>query len=281
MHLTTGNTIEGLAGTSSVITYTITGTSLGSSVSQVLVTGQLSTTTSVLYTIVNRVAQIDTIILANTSSSPVSGVILTLNGSTPNKQIIGELIIPANGTATYCTDGHWQVIDANGGTTSAVSISLTGDATGTLTAGVIPVVLATVNPTTGIFGDVDSVPVITTNNKGLITNVVDTPIQITQSQVTGLIAALAGLTPTLIEEEIDFGSLSVQNTTFTIIDANVTTLKKVVCYPSATPATGRLGNDWELDSALFTTTSNNGSFTLYTNCITPIIGKRNIQYQII
>lgn len=114
MHLITGDTIQGLAGTAAVLTYTINGTSIvAGSIVQVLATGQLSAVNSTLYTTVGTRADIYTITLANTSASPVSGIILSINGSTPNKRIIGELTIPAKGTANY-SEGKWQVIDANG-----------------------------------------------------------------------------------------------------------------------------------------------------------------------
>ena len=63
----------------------------------------------------------------------------------------------------------------------------TGDATGATV-----LTLVTVNTNTGSFGTASSTPQYNVNSKGLITSSVNTPIQITQSQVTGLTTDVSG-----------------------------------------------------------------------------------------
>lgn len=53
--------------------------------------------------------------------------------------------------------------------------------------------LTTVNSNVGTFGTASSVGTFTVNGKGLITAASNTSIQITQSQVTGLVAALTNV----------------------------------------------------------------------------------------
>jgi hypothetical protein len=114
MYLTTGNTIEAIAGTSSVITYTINGKSLGStSIQQILAFGQLTTSSATIFTATENTTDVVTIILANTSPTTVSGIVISINGN----QIIGELVIPANGTAIF-VQGKWSIMDSNGSSPS-------------------------------------------------------------------------------------------------------------------------------------------------------------------
>jgi hypothetical protein len=75
---------------------------------------------------------------------------------------------------------------------TATPVMVSGDAT-LLDTGALT--LATVNAAPGTIGSATTVPVVTVNAKGLATSVTSTPIQITESQVTGLVAALAGLQP--------------------------------------------------------------------------------------
>jgi hypothetical protein len=73
------------------------------------------------------------------------------------------------------------------------SLTATGDATGTGTAGtgIIPLTLAVVNGNVGTFGDGTDVPVITVNAKGLVTSVTTTPITVSGvSSITGTAAQI-------------------------------------------------------------------------------------------
>jgi len=85
----------------------------------------------------------------------------------------------------------------------------------------------------------------------------------------------------LAEVEIDFGTITAPITSWTIIDPSIVSSNKILVFPSPNPATGRKGNDWELDSAIFTAIAGTGSFVLYANTQSKIIEKRKIYYQII
>ncbi len=85
----------------------------------------------------------------------------------------------------------------------------------------------------------------------------------------------------LTETEIDFGTFAVPITSWIITDATIDATKKILIFPSPSVATGRLGNDWELDSALFTGVSGAGQFTLKVVSPSVMIGYRKIYYQII
>ena len=73
--------------------------------------------------------------------------------------------------------------------------TISGDLTAT-GPGSVTGTLATVNTTIGTFGSASSVNTIIVNGKGLITNVVNKPIQITELQVTNLTSDLASKQPT-------------------------------------------------------------------------------------
>lgn len=90
-----------------------------------------------------------------------------------------------------------------------------------------------------------------------------------------------GGTPVLTEVEIDFGAKPVNDKTFTIIDAGVSNTNKIIAFPSPSNATGQVGNDWEVDSAVFSAKANIGSITLYVNAQFSMNGKRKIYYQIL
>jgi hypothetical protein len=91
-----------------------------------------------------------------------------------------------------------------------------------------------------------------------------------------------GIGMALTEVEIDFGSSPISSKSFTITDAAVTApTKKILVYTSPKVATGRLGNDWELDTPFFSAAAGTGNFTLSASFPHLVVGKRNIYYQII
>jgi hypothetical protein len=94
-------------------------------------------------------------------------------------------------------------------------------------------------------------------------------------------STLGGGSSTLTEAEIDFGTQPVNNKTFTIIDAGVSNVNKIIVFPSPNTATGQQGNDWEVDSATFSAKANTGDITVYVNSPFVISGKRKIYYQIL
>lgn len=97
-------------------------------------------------------------VVANPTTTPA--ITLTLGNITPTS-------VAATGTITGS--------NLSGTNTGDQTITLTGDVTGSGT-GTFPTTLATVNLTTGTFGDSITVPQITVDSKGRITNVVNVPI---------------------------------------------------------------------------------------------------------
>lgn len=82
----------------------------------------------------------------------------------------------------------------------------------------------------------------------------------------------------ITEVEIDFGSFPVSSKRLTISDETVTPSSMIVVTPSGNVATGRVGDDWEWDSIVFSAKPNAGSFTLTANASGRIRGKRKILY---
>lgn len=116
------NTISGVAGTATAITYSIFGLTLlsGAETYAVLAQGQLATSAGTLYTVPgSTTAFVKQFILVNATSSAVNGIILYVNGTAAGNQITGTISIPANGTAMIDDDGL-AVYDANGSKLSAI-----------------------------------------------------------------------------------------------------------------------------------------------------------------
>jgi hypothetical protein len=85
----------------------------------------------------------------------------------------------------------------------------------------------------------------------------------------------------ITQVEIDFGSTPVSSKSFTITNGTITGSNKILVYPSPTPATGRVGNDFEADIVTMTGLAGTGSFTLTVVSPYLMVGKRNVYYQII
>ena len=127
------NTIAGVAGTGTAITYSIFGMTLlsGAETYAVLAQGQLATSVGTLYTVAaSTTAFIKQIMLVNATGSIVSGVALFANGTAAGNQITGTIMIPANGTVMIDDDGL-AVYDANGSLQSAISNQTATNLTGT------------------------------------------------------------------------------------------------------------------------------------------------------
>lgn len=122
--LASTNTVAGVAGTTTAITFTITGAEVnaGTPTYKVLAQGQLATSAATIYTVPGSpvTALIKTIHLANATGSAVSGVALYVNGTAASNRISGSFTIPANGWATVDADG-WRIYDSSG------SIKTSGD----------------------------------------------------------------------------------------------------------------------------------------------------------
>lgn len=116
--LGSGNTLQGLAGTASAVTYTVFGltTSSGTPNYAVLAQGQLGTSNAILYTVPYGGSTFVTLIsLANTTATAVSGVSLGINGTsaTASNLVLSSVTIPANGSLTY-QSGGLAIRDVNG-----------------------------------------------------------------------------------------------------------------------------------------------------------------------
>lgn len=109
-----------------------------------------------------------------------------------NNDITAARIIRAGGIAAQFLKADGSV-DNNTYLTAnqPIIVTATGDATGVSTssgtAPVLPLTLATVNSAVGTFGNNITVPSITANNKGLITNITSNPIPTATATASGLL----------------------------------------------------------------------------------------------
>ncbi len=115
--LGSNNSIHGLAGTATAITYTVFGSLVtsGNSVYQTLAQGQLGTSDAALYsTPTGSTAFISLIILTNTTGTAAT-VTLGMNGtaSTASNQLLAAVTIPGNGYM-HLTSADWTIRDSVG-----------------------------------------------------------------------------------------------------------------------------------------------------------------------
>lgn len=114
--LSATDSLSGLAGTASAITYTLLGDNLSSSGDAfgVLAQGVLgSSAGTVLATSASHQRLIKSIFLNNTTGSAVFGIKFYVNGTSSSNQIV-SLQIPANGSASYESGQGWRVYDITG-----------------------------------------------------------------------------------------------------------------------------------------------------------------------
>lgn len=111
--LDTTKTLQGLAGTASKVTYTITGDEVTTADGfKVLAQGQLPGSAGVLYTVPGSTSTlIKEITLKNTDVLPIA-ITLYVGGTAATNQIY-QATVPANGTAIYANNG-WSLYDASG-----------------------------------------------------------------------------------------------------------------------------------------------------------------------
>lgn len=86
--------------------------------------------------------------------------------------------------------------------------------------------------------------------------------------------------PTRMKEvDLDFGSTPVVDKSFTITDTDITTDKVIIVLPSAKPAIGRQGVDFEVDIVQFSASPGSGQLTIYAVCNNGhLTGKRKVIY---
>lgn len=94
----------------------------------------------------------------------------------------------------------------------------------------------------------------------------------------GVAQSATGLTA--VEVEVDFGSLPVEEGTFTIVDAGCSATSKVMVAQSGNTATGRFAGDALWDSIAYAALPGTGQFTLHASPSGPVDGKRKILYTI-
>ena len=86
--------------------------------------------------------------------------------------------------------------------------------------------------------------------------------------------------PTRMKEvDLDFGSTPVVDKSFTIIDSDINVNKTIMVLPSAKPAIGRQGVDFEVDIVQFSAAAGTGQLTIYAVCNNGhLTGKRKVIY---
>ena len=134
----------------------------------------------------NWAAMTGTGTVTSVSATGTQGVTtLVINGSTTPSITIGlGAITPTSIAASGTVSGS----NLSGTNTGDQTITLTGDVSGSGTAS-FPTTLATVNATTGTFGNATSVPQFIVDAKGRITNVINVPIV---SGGTGTVTSVSG-----------------------------------------------------------------------------------------
>jgi hypothetical protein len=81
--------------------------------------------------------------------------------------------------------------------------------------------------------------------------------------------------------EINAGTKPVYDIKATIVDAGIAPTDKIIVTPDATAPAGRTADDWQWDGASLAGVAGTGQFTLYATFHPgPIVGKRNILYQV-
>lgn len=145
---------------------------------------------------------------ANKAGDTLTGPLVlapgTANASPLKFQPGATIVVPQphsvewDGAYMYLTNNGGQrktvaYLDSNitgtsGGWNATRALAFTGDAAGTLNVNGLssvtaPLTLATVNSAPGVFGDDKNVPIVTVNNKGLVTSVTTIPIALSTTDV--------------------------------------------------------------------------------------------------
>lgn len=112
--LAAAGTLAGVAGTATAVTMTVFGDEIlaGADTFKKLYQGQLPNAAATLYTVpASTQGLIKSIFLVNTTASAVT-VTLYVDGTAASNQVFA-VTLPANGTATYDTNG-WQILSSLG-----------------------------------------------------------------------------------------------------------------------------------------------------------------------
>lgn len=113
-------------------------------------------------------------------------------------------------------------------------------------------------------------------------NFVGAGVTASGSGATATITIPGGAGAGWTEVEVDFGSMPVYDSTFTITDAAITSSAvKVIINPCGKAATGRTADDWQWDTCNVVANPGTGSATCYVVFFPgPIAGRRKFQYTI-
>lgn len=221
-NLLVGGTISVGASTGALVDIAIFGDEIATTAPtdtfKTLFQGTLAIGPTTVYTVTGPVTMtiVKTVTLVNSAGSGAVTVTFTVNGTGTGKRIPG-VKVPDGGTAIWENNG-WVVQDANSAViTTAAVITASGDATGTQSGTNLPLTLATVNASPGTTGDASHSLTAVVNGKGLVTSFTANSIQITESQVTGLVTDLSNKQP------LDTGLTSLAGLTGTGLVASTAT----------------------------------------------------------
>lgn len=225
--LGTTNTIQGVAGTTTVITYTVFGMTLEADVETygVLSQGTLTTSVAAMYTVpASTTAFVKKVVLANTSGSSVSGIALYVNGTATGNRITGSFTIPANGSAML-DDNGLAVYDANGSQLSAV-LSQTATALSAVSALPSGTTATTQAP-------------------------LDSSTKVATTAYTDAAIAAFGLTySTVFQADIDLGPRPKKSGKFTITSSGLTPGDPVIVMQAASRPGSSLYDSVEMDQII-------------------------------
>lgn len=143
--------------------------------------------------------------ITGTGGAPVPGTIIVEDGGIPVTGNPVTAINFTNGATPITISGGVATVNIAGMMGSGITM-LTGDGTATGPGSAV-LTLATVNANIGTFGSASVVASPTVNGKGLVTAITGIMIQIAETQVTNLVADLAGkLSTTLPSGDIFVGN---------------------------------------------------------------------------
>lgn len=131
IELAASDTLAGVAGTGTAVTYTLRGDQITAGVDAWgrAAQGQLPTSAATLYTATGVTALLSSINMANVTALAVPGVKLFQGGLLAANQITPTITLPASGGANF--DGkHLEVYDGTGSVLYSIPVTLTGDVTG-------------------------------------------------------------------------------------------------------------------------------------------------------